>query len=266
MTFEVRFIISESLNFLGYARSFLERKSVSFLWSRDVEKIFACRTPLEKVLPEIPEHIREVINPYQDQYERDWPSFYEELGSFRQQLEKTWKANFTTVMDLMNDLGFFYSDPVEVFLVMPFFREGPRSNPLTMPAVPLTVREILEFLTHEILHVTTDTNIPGSLWHYMSMVFLMKKVPEKRRPIIQHALIYVAASWITSQVLKEGFKMLKYEKIDPEVEKLLDPITRVFLSSKKRDPLQLAEAVLECCTSVWIFSEKEESAPRDQGE
>lgn len=254
MTFEVIFTVSQPLNFLGYARNRLQNGK-GILWSRDVEALFAYDNPVDTVLSHVPLHIRAVIQEYRDPFLREWPSIREELLQVKERFQAIWNSNSQKVGTLMDGLGFFYSDTVEVFPVMPFFREWPRSNPLSMPAMQWTDREVLEYLVHEILHRTSDTPHPQSLWRCLSMIFFMKKVPKERRFLIQHALIYVAAAWITSRALQEEFVMPHLKQVDSQIEQCMEmgeymhSIFRFFSSMKETEIMKLAENIVACCIS-----------------
>lgn len=249
MTFEVTFTISPPLNFLGYARERISRGKV-FLWSRDTEMLFACDRPLESVLSEIPGHMREIVEQYKDPFLREWPSFSRKLVKFKKKLERIWESTSEEVIHLMGELGIFHSQLVEVFPVMPFFRHWPRSNPLSMPARPLTDKEILGFLAHEILHRTTDSYGPGSLWYWLTTVFIMKKVPKEKRFLIQHALIYVISEWIVSEVLESEFvkPTLVEGEGSFEMGQYIDSISEIFRSPfEEKKVMEFAEKIVACC-------------------
>ncbi len=257
MTFEVIFTISQPLNFLGYARNHLvQGEVISSLWSRDVEVLFARDEHIDLVLVHIPQDMKEVIQEYKDPFLKEWPSIHEELVHAKEQLEMLWDSNCQKVITLMEELGFFYSGLIEVFPVLPFFREWPRSNPLSMPAMPWTDKERLTLLVHEILHRTTDVHHLYSLWHYLSMMFFMKKVPKGRRFLLQHALIYVASSWIASRALKEEFELPEIKQKTSQREQFIemrDFIDSLFIlfSSRgeehERIVMNLAEEIAQCC-------------------
>lgn len=253
MTFEVIFTVSQPLNFLGYARNNLQEK-VPHLWERDVETLFACDASIDTVLSRVPLHIATPIQAYKDSFIRKWPSIREELQKAQKRLETLWNIHSQTVNTLMDSTGFFYSDVIEVFPVMPFFRQWPRSNPLTMPVLPWTDKQLLEFLVHEILHKTSDAPHPQSLWRSLSMVFFMKKIPKAQKFLIQHALIYVAAAWVASQVLQEEFLKPHLKKTDSKVEQCIEMekyITSIFsfFSTFKiyENKMELAEEIVTRC-------------------
>ncbi|MBU7016290.1 MAG: hypothetical protein HXS44_02180 [Theionarchaea archaeon] len=258
MTFEVIFTISQPLNFLGYARSKLDQRGVvSSLGSRDVEVLFARDEPVDMALAYIPQDMKEVFQEYEDPFLKEWPSIHEDLVQAKKQLQMLWDSNCQKVITLMEELGFFYSGIIEVFPVMPFFREWPRSNPLSMPAMPWTDKERLTLLIHEILHRTTDAHHLYSLWHYLGMMFFMKKVPKGRRFLLQHALIYVASTWIASHTLKEEFEMPEIKQKTSQREQFIemkDFIDSLFIlfSSKGEEPdrnvMSLAEEIAACCS------------------
>ena len=257
MTFEVIFTISQPLNFLGYARNHIvEREGISFLWSRDTEMLFARGEPVDKVLAHIPPNMKDVIKEYKTPFLEEWLSVHEELLQVKNQLKTLWDSTCQKVTTLMEELGFFYSGSIEVFPVLPYFRQWPRSNPLSMPAMPWTDKERLTFLIHEILHRTTDIRHLYSLWHYLSMIFFMKKVPQERRFLLQHALIYVASTWIASHALKEEFDMPEISQKTSKREQFIemkDFIDSLFIlfSSRGEGPeknvMNLAEEIALCC-------------------
>ena len=256
MTFEVIFTISQPLNFLGYARSKLDQRgSISSLWSRDIETLFARDKPVDIVLSYIPQDLKETIQEYKDPFLKDWPSIHEELIHATEQLETLWDSNCQKVISLMEELGFFYTGLIEVFPVLPLFREWPRSNPLSMPAMQWTDKERLTLLIHEILHRTTDVHHLSSLWHYLSMMFFMKKVPKGRRFLLQHALIYVASSWIASHALLEEFELPEIKQKTSQREQFIemrdfiDSLFTLFSSKEEHESavMNLAEEIAQCC-------------------
>ncbi len=255
MTFRVIFTVSQSLNFLGYARNYLPRDVVD-LCSRETEAMFARDEPPDIILSQITDQIGEIVTPYLSSFMEKWPSIREELLRYRDRLERIWGSCSQDVQNLMDELAFFYSGSIQVFPVMPFFREWPRSNPLSMPANPWTDKEILEFLVHEILHRTTEVDHPKSLWHYLGMLFIMRKVNREQRFLIQHALIYVASSWIASHALKEEFTIMKLIRREFDLERCIEmehymhSIFAVFSSMERkeeRNPVALAEEIAACC-------------------
>jgi hypothetical protein len=257
MTFEVIFTISQPLNFLGYARNHMvQGEGISFLWSRDVEMLFARDELIDIVLAHIPQNVKEVIQEYKDPFLKEWPSIHEELVQVKEQLKTLWDSNCQKVITLMEELGFFYSGSIEVFPVLPVFREWPRSNPLSMPAMPWTDKERLTLLIHEILHRTTDVHHLYSLWHYLSMIFFMKKVPDGRRFLLQHALIYVTSTWIASHALKEEFELPEIKQKTSrreqfiEMKHFIDSLFILFSSrgeKHERNVMDLAEEIALCC-------------------
>lgn len=246
---DIAFTISKPLNFLGYARDCItsERKD---LWSRDVEALFASDNPLDTVLSQVPEPIKAAVHQYKDPFVTVWPSFYKELAAFKERLKAIWTTAGKTVVTLMGDLEIYYTGTIDVFPVMPFFREWPRSNPLTMPALPRTDKEILELLVHEILHRTTEVDHPQSLWHTLTIVFFMKKIPHNKRFLIQHAFIYVASSWIASHTLKEEFTIPRLEHRDTHREQWL--LMEHYMHSlfglfpPVKDQMTFAEKIVAC--------------------
>jgi hypothetical protein len=244
---DITVTISEPLNFLGYARCSASERN---LWSRDVESLFACNTSLDTVLSQVPESIKTAVHQYKDPFVALWPSFCKELAAYKERLKTIWSTTGNSVITLMDDLGIYYTGIIEVFPVMPFFREWARSNPLTIPALPLTDKEILELLVHEILHRTTEVDHPQSLWHTLSMVFFMKKIPHNKRFLLQHAFIYVASSWIASHTFAEAFTIPPLEHRDAYqkqrllMEQYMHSLFDLFPPEK--DQLTFAEKIVAC--------------------
>jgi hypothetical protein len=253
MTVRLIFQISQPLNFLGYVRSRLSLEK-SPLWSREVESLFASSEPLDTVLTSIPAPIREEVAPFQRFFAADWPAFNEELSQFKQNLESLWNSNQQRILSMMEELWLFYEGIVEVFPVMPFFRSWPRSNPLSIPLQDQPDQKVLELLIHEILHRTTESENPQSIWRYLSMVFTIKRLPTQSRFLMQHAFIYVAASWIISLALETDFQrpQLNQDMSDQEQFTEMDGYIHFlfpFFSSEFRadNPMTLAENIVECC-------------------
>jgi hypothetical protein len=253
MTVRLIFQISQPLNFLGYARSRISSER-SHLWSREVESLFASSEPLDSILTKIPAPLREEVAPFQKHFAADWPAFNEELSKFKQNLESLWNPNQQRIISLMEELWLFYDGIVEVFPVMPFFRSWPRSNPLSMPIQGQSDRKVLEFLIHELLHRTTESDHPQSIWRYLSIVFTIKRLPTQSRFLMQHAFIYVAASWVVSLALETDFQrpQLNQEMSDQEQFAEMDRYIHLlfsFFSSELRadNPMMLAENIVECC-------------------
>lgn len=253
MTVRLIFEISQPLNFLGYARSRLSSEK-SYLWSREIESLFASSEPLDTVLTDIPAPIRKEVAPFKKSFAADWPAFKEELSQFRQSLESLWNPNQQKIISLMEELWLFHEGTVEVFPVMPFFRSWPRSNPLSMPIQDQSDQKVLELLIHETLHRTTESENPQSIWRYLSMVFTIKRLPTQSRFLMQHAFIYVAASWIVSLALETDFQrpQLTQEMSDQgqftEMDGYIHSLFPFFSSELRADnPMMLAENIVECC-------------------
>ncbi|MGC1120717.1 MAG: hypothetical protein WBA22_06450 [Candidatus Methanofastidiosia archaeon] len=253
MTLRLIFQISQPLNFLGYTRSRLSSEK-SFLWSREVESLFASSEPLDTTLTNISTPIREELTPFQKSFAADWPAFNEELLRFKQHLESLWNSNQQRITSMMEELWLFYDGILDVFPVMSFFRSWPRSTPLSMPVQDQSDQKILELLIHEILHRTTESDHRQSIWRYLSMVFTIKRLPTQSRFLIQHAFIYVAASWIASLTLKTDFQrpQLNQDISDQEQFTEMDGYIHLlfpFFSSEFRadNPMTLAENIVECC-------------------
>lgn len=253
MRFILNIVISKPLNFLGFARSNISSEN-SFLWSRDVETLFAHDTSLNTVLSEIPLYIRKEVGPYKELFIKEWPSMYSELQSFRDHIRDLWSNNSKKIFFLMDRLGLFYSGSIDIFPVMPFFRDWPRSTPLSMPIHYESSKKILELLTHEILHRTTEAEHPQSLWHYLSMVFFIKNITKEDRFLIKHAVIYVAAAWISSAALKKDFTVPQFERETSDKDQLLrlirytNAIFNIFLSGVEKNLMKLAENIVASCT------------------
>ncbi|MGD2250439.1 MAG: hypothetical protein PVF58_18745 [Candidatus Methanofastidiosia archaeon] len=252
MGFTLTIIISKPLNFLGFARCNLLSEN-TFLWSREVETLFARNTSLDTVLSEVPSHIKEEVAPYKESFIREWPSLCHQLELFKDHITILWRGNSEKIFSLMDRVGIFYSKPITVFPVMPFFRDWPRSTPLSMPIQHTSTQKLLNLLIHEILHKTTEVHHPRSLWHYLSMVFLMKNITKKDRFLIQHAVIYVAASWIASVTLKKDFTVPQFEKKFSEKEQLLKitgytrAVFDIFSSGIDGDLMKFAENIVMSC-------------------
>jgi hypothetical protein len=252
MGFTLNIIISQPLNFLGFARCNIPSEN-AFLWSREVETLFAHDVSLDTVLSEVPPHIKEELAPYKESFIKEWPSMCHKLETFKDNITTLWKCNSEKIFSIMDRLGLLYIEPITVFPVMPFFRDWPRSTPLSMPIQYTSNQKLLELLIHEILHRTTEVHHPQSLWQYLSMVFLMKNITKKDRFLIQHAVIYVAASWITSVTLKKDFTVPQFEKEFSEKEKLLKitwythAVFYIFSSGVEGNLMKLAEDIVTSC-------------------
>ncbi|MBU7041200.1 MAG: hypothetical protein HXS45_10335 [Theionarchaea archaeon] len=253
MTARLIFEISQPLNFLGYARSRLSPEK-SYLWSREVESLFALDEPLDTVLTRIPVPIGEEVGPFKRSFEADWPVFRLELFRFKENLESLWKSNQQRILSMMKELWLFHEGSLEVFPVMPFFRSWPRSTPLSMPILDQHDQKTLELLIHEVLHRTTESDHPQSIWRYLRMVFTIKRIPTQSRFLMQHAFIYTAASWIGALALEKEFQRphLTQETSDQEqfieMDEYMHFLFPFFSSELKADnPMILAEDIVECC-------------------
>ncbi|MBU7023490.1 MAG: hypothetical protein HXS40_04925 [Theionarchaea archaeon] len=222
--------------------------------SREIENLFASSNLLDTVLTDIPAPLREEVAPFQKPFVADWPAFNEELSKFKQNLESLWNPNQQRIISLMEELWLFYDGIVEVFPVMPFFRSWPRSAPLSMPIQSQSNRKVLEFLIHELLHRTTESDHPQSIWRYLSMVFTIKRLPTSSRFLMQHAFIYVAASRIVSLALETDFQrpQLNQDMSDQEqfaeMDRYIHSLFPFFSSEFGADnPMMLAENIVECC-------------------
>ncbi|MBU7015284.1 MAG: hypothetical protein HXS52_09295 [Theionarchaea archaeon] len=253
MTLRLIFHVSEPLNFLGYARNQLSSEK-SHLWSREVESLFVSSTSLDAVLSSISLPIRREVTSFRDSFSAEWPAFSEELREFKQHLERVWDSNQKRIISLMEELWIFYDGILDVFPVMSFFRPWPRSTPLSIPLGHQSDQKVLELLTHEILHRTTESDNPQSIWRYLSIVFTIQRLSSQSRFLIQHAFIFVAASWIVSHSLKTDFQIpqlnqdISEQEQLTEMERYVQLLFRLFSSEFRTDnPMQAAETLVECC-------------------
>ena len=87
------------------------------------------------------------------------------------------------------------------------------------------------------------------------MIFVIKKVPQERKFLVQHALIYTAASWIASHTLEEELEMPKIEQKTSRKEQYIEmkryiySLFTFFLTVKEENKnlMDLAEKIAAHC-------------------